>query len=161
MLCLKSAVLATLLNLAAIGTAATTATANGITEYVVEADFMDVRLDLADAIINRGFAVDHENYIHDMLERTGEDLGDITAIYLNAELVQFCSAKFSRDVMAANPAHIAFCPYILFVYERADRPGMIHVGFRMLDVVGSEASQAALSSVNAMLDEIVQEAADQ
>lgn len=157
MIGLKHWVLAALLAMAAANAAA----ASEIIEYKVEADFSDVRLDLADAIINRGFTVDHENYIHDMLERTGEDIGDTTPIYLNAELVQFCSATFSRAVMAANPAHIAYCPYILFAYERADMPGLIHVGFRALDVVGSDASQAALSGVNAMLDEIVQEAADQ
>ena len=73
--------------------------------------------------------------------------------------MQFCSAVLSRAAMEADARNIAFCPYVLFVYELADQLGEIHVGFRRLDEVGSPASKQALAKINSVLDEIVQEAA--
>lgn len=147
--------------LATVVLAAPQAQAAEVTEYVVEAAFEDVRQDLGDAVVNRGYKIDYEAYIGDMLSRTASDVGGKKKIYKHAELVQFCSAVLSRRAMEADPANIAFCPYVLFVYEREDEPGKVHVGFRHLDERGGDASRAALAAVNALLDEIAQEAADQ
>ena len=141
---------------------AVNATAADVTEYIVEAPFTDVRQDLGNAVVNRGYKIDYEAMIGAMLERTSEDVGGKKTIFSNAEFVQFCSAVLSRDAMEADPANIAFCPYVLFVYERADEPGKVHVGFRRLEnPTGSEASHSALGKVNDVLDAIAQEAADQ
>ena len=61
--------------------------------------------------------------------------------------------------MEADAANIAFCPYVLFVYELADKPGTVTVGFRRMPETGSDATRQALAAVNALLDEIVREAA--
>ncbi len=132
-----------------------------VSELIVEAPFEDVLQDLRDGVINRGYNIDYQAHIGAMLDRTAGDVGGSKRIYVNAELVQFCSAVLSRKVMEADPANIAFCPYILFAYERADQPGTIHVGFRRLSETGSTASKAALAKVNDLLDEIIAEAADQ
>ena len=130
-----------------------------VTSYSVEAEFADVRQDLADAVINRGYNIDYEAKIGEMLDRTAGDVGAKTTIYKYAESLQFCSAVISRRAMEADPANIAFCPYVLFVYERADQPGKVNVGFRRMAEVGSDASRAALAAVNELLDGIVREAA--
>ena len=137
------------------------ARAADVTEYVAEAAFADVRADLGDAVVNRGYKIDYEAHIGDMLERTSGDVGAKETVYKNAEFVQFCSAVLSRKAMEADPGNIAFCPYVLFVYERADAPGKIHVGFSRLDEQGSDESKAALAEINGVLDEIAQEAANQ
>ena len=142
-------------------TGLTAAHAAEITEYVVEAPYENVRQDLGDGVINRGYKIDYEAFIGDMLARTSQDVGGKKKIYNKAEFIQFCSAVLSRDAMEADPANIAFCPYILFVYERADHPGKVHVGFRRLDEQGSDASKAALAKINAVLDEIAKEASEQ
>ena len=133
----------------------------GVASYAVEGAFADVRQDLADAIIHRGYVIDYEAKIGDMLTRTAGDVGATKTIYANAEAMQFCSAVVSRRAMEADPANIAFCPYVLFVYERADQTGTVNVGFRKMPEVGSDASREALAAVNALLDEIVREAAGQ
>lgn len=132
-----------------------------ITEYVVEAPFEDVRQDLADGVVNRGYKIDYEAFIGDMLKRTSQDVGGKKELYRKAETIQFCSAVLSRAAMEADPANIAYCPYILFAYERADEPGKVRVGFRRLDETGSDASKAALAKINALLDTVAKEAADQ
>ena len=142
-------------------TMTSSAWASDVTEYVIEAEFDGVRQDLGDAVINRGYNIDYNAFVGDMLARTSQDVGGKKQIYKRAELIQFCSAVLSRNAMEADPANIAFCPYVLFVYERADESGKVRVGFRRLDETGSPDSKSALAAINKVLDEIVQEAADQ
>jgi len=137
------------------------AQASQISEIKVEAEFDNVLQDLSDAIINRGYKIDYQAFVGDMLKRTGADIEGSKPIYKDAQLLQFCSAVLSRKAMEADPANLAFCPYILFVYERVDEAGQVRVGFRRLDEVGSGASKKALAAVNAVLQEMIEEAADQ
>ncbi len=132
-----------------------------VTVYTVEGEFADVVQDTADAIINRGFKIDYRGFIGGMLRRTAADVGATRKVYADAQLLQFCSAVYSRRTMEADPANIAYCPYVIFVYERADTPGKVKVGFRRLpEEKGSAASRKALGTVNGILDKIVREAAD-
>ena len=139
----------------------TDARASDVTEYTVDAAFEDVRQDLGDAVVNRGYKIDYEAFIGDMLARTSGDVGGKKRLYRHAESIQFCSAVLSRRTMEADLANIAYCPYVLFIYERDDEPGTVRVGFRRLDERGSDASKAALAAVNGLLDEIAKEAVDQ
>jgi uncharacterized protein (DUF302 family) len=129
-----------------------------VTIYTVEGDFEDVRLDLENAIVNRGLVIDYEAFVGDMLNRTAEDVGADQQIYTRADTLQFCSAILSRRTMEADPINLAFCPYIVFAYEEAENEGTIHVGYRRLPEAGDEESRGALFEVNALLDEIVRDA---
>lgn len=131
----------------------------GVALYEVEAPFEQVRQDLADAIINRGYTIDYNGKVGAMLARTAADVGATRPIYSEAEFLQFCSVVLSRRAMEADPRNIAYCPYVLFVYAPADDPNTSTVGFRRLNETGSEASRAAIREINALLDEIVREAA--
>ena len=130
------------------------------TTYKVEGDFEDVRFALENAIVNRGLVIDYVSHIGDMLARTGADVGGKKDIFANAQSMLFCSAVLSRAAMEADPGNIAFCPYGVFVYEAADKPGTIVVGYRNLTETGSEASKKAIADVNALLDDLVKEAAE-
>ena len=132
--------------------------ANGTT---VDGSFEDVRFSLENAIVNRGLVIDYVSHIGQMLARTGADVGAKKQIYADAQSMLFCSAVLSRAAMEADPANIAFCPYGVFVYETPDNPGKVVVGFRNLETSGSDASKKAVADVNALLDEIVKEAASE
>lgn len=133
----------------------------GVTIYTAKAEFEDVRFALENAIINRGLVIDYTSHIGEMLDRTGSDVGGKKTIFSNAQSMLFCSAVLSRAAMEADPLNLAYCPYAVFVYETPDAPGSINVGFRHLSETGSDASKKAIADVNALLDEIVTEAADQ
>ena len=133
----------------------------GVTTYQVEADFEDVRFDLENAIVNRGLVIDYVSHIGDMLNRTAKDVGGEKQVYAQAQSMLFCSANLSRKAMEADAMNIAYCPYAIFVYEQADKPGTVTVGFRNLAETGSDASKAAIANVNTLLDELAQEAAGQ
>lgn len=120
--------------------------------------FEDVKFDLNNAIIERGLVVDHAGNVAGMLERTGADVGSTKQLYRHAEYYVFCSAKLSREMMEADPTNVGICPFIVFAYERADKPGEIVVGFRNPPVRGGDASRKALDAVAALLKDIVEEA---
>ena len=138
--------------------AATSATAQDLKTYRKTAAFDDVKFDLTNAITNRGLVTDFNGNLGAMLDRTGKDVGSTKAIYKQAEYFTFCSAKLSRDMMEADAANIGFCPYVMFVYTLADKPGEVVVGYRRPPAVGSDASKKPLAAIDALLDGIAKEA---
>jgi len=126
--------------------------------YSTKGNFDEVKEDVENAIINRGFVIDYHGFIDAMLKRTGKDVGSAKVLYKDAEFYQFCSASLSRKTMEADPRNIGYCPYVTVVYELASTPGTVHVGYRQPGMGGSEASKEALAAVGKVLDEIAREA---
>ncbi len=54
--------------------------------------------------------------------------------------------------MEAGADNLAHCPYSVFVYERANAPGIIHVGYRHMP-------DGVMQEVQELLDAIVREVA--
>jgi hypothetical protein len=127
--------------------------------YTVKDSFESAKDEVVDAIVKRGLVIDYTAHVGTMLARTAKDVGASKEIYANAQSLQFCSATLSRQTMEADPANIAFCPYVIFVYALPDSPGTTYVGYRPLAPVGSPQSRAAIDAVNALLEGIVREAA--
>ncbi len=143
---------------AAIATLAGAAGAQEIRSYAKKAGYDDVKFELSNAVIGRGLTIDYSGQLGNMLERTGADVGSTKPLYTQAEFFTFCSAKLSRAMMEADPANIGFCPYVIFIYEAAGKPGEIVVGYRRPAPVGNEASKKALAEIDALLDGIVKDA---
>ena len=146
----------TIAALVALG--ATPASAQELKTYGKKSSYEDVKFELNDAIIRRGLAIDYTGHINKMLERTGADVGSSKHVYANAEFFMFCSAKLSRDMIEADPTNLGYCPYVVFLYEVADKPGEIVVGYRRPLPKGDAASQKALAAIDALLDGIVKDA---
>lgn len=121
--------------------------------------FADVKSDLANAIVNRGLVNDYTGNIGGMLARTGADVGSTKPIYKSAEYLTFCSAKLSRAMMEADPTNMGFCPFVVFAYEPADKPGTVVVGYRVpSSAKGSDATKKVLVEVEKVLEGIAKEA---
>ena len=75
-----------------------------------------------------------------------------------ASNLSFCSAKLSRQMMEADPANLTFCPFVIVIYETADKPGEIVVAYRPPVPHGSDASKAALVEADKLLEGIVRDA---
>lgn len=127
-------------------------------QYSKEGKFEDVRDDLKAAIENRGLVIDNTSHIHNMLERTGKDLGQTARIFKDAEAFSFCSATASRNTMEADPHNIVFCPYTIAAYVTEKEPAKVYVAYRRPQQVGSDASKASLKAVHDLLDGIAREA---
>lgn len=103
------------------------------TTYEVEDSFDNVTFAVENAILGAGLIVEHVSHVGEMLERTRVDIGSDRVLFTQADVYSFCSAKISRQVMEADPSNIQFCPYGIFVYELADKPGTVVVGHRSYD----------------------------
>ena len=140
--------------------AATSAAAQ--TEAVIEVkargSFDDVKQMLVLTIENRGLVVNHESQVGQMLERTGRDIGASKRVYEKAEVVEFCSANLSRQVMEADPRLLAFCPFGIGIYTLPDEPGTVHLVYRRPRLDGDGKAAQALKQVDQLLHDIVQEA---
>jgi uncharacterized protein (DUF302 family) len=137
---------------------ASLAAAQDIKSLTKAGSFEDVKFELANAITERGLAVDYNGQLGKMLDRTGADVGSTKPIYKHAEFFTFCSAKLSRAMMEADPLNAAFCPYVVFIYEPAGAPGKITVGYRPPPKTGKPASDAALADIDQLLDGIIRAA---
>lgn len=96
----------------------------------VKGQFDDVKEAVVHAIESRGLVIDYTANVGAMLERTGKDLGATKKIYEQAQVLEFCSAKASRDMAEADPRNLVYCPYSIAVYSLAREPGAVYVGYR-------------------------------
>lgn len=99
----------------------------------------------------QGLVINNVNHVAKMLQCVGKDVGATGRVFGDAQVVSFCSATLSGKMMQAEPAIIALRPYGIFVHSLPDDPAISHVGDRT-DPDGP------MKQVEAMLDEIVQEA---
>ncbi len=123
-----------------------------------KSSYDDVRFELNNAIIARGLNITALGNIGDMLDRTGPDIGATKKIYKAAEYLSFCSAKLSRQMMEADPANLAFCPFVIVIYEAIDKPGETVVAYRPLIFSGNDASKAAIAEADKLLEGIARDA---
>lgn len=127
------------------------ALAQGATTYAYDGTFEDATFAVEGAIVGRGLVIDYRSHVGEMLNRTGADVGSDVTIFESADAFLFCSAVVSRKVMEADPMNIAHCPYSIFVTDRA---GQVEIGYRNLP-------EGAMQEVQALLDGIAREAAEQ
>jgi len=128
-----------------------------VVEVTARGSFDDVKQQLVLAIENRGLIVNHESRVGEMLERTGKDLGVTNRVYVRAEVLEFCSAMLSRQVMEADPRLLALCPYGIGIYILPGETNTVHLVYRRPPSEGAPAAQF-LQQVARLLHEIVQEA---
>ncbi|MGC2166272.1 MAG: DUF302 domain-containing protein [Gallionella sp.] len=120
--------------------------------------FDDVKEWVEMAITDRGMVVNNVSHVGDMLERTGKTLGANKRIFLQAEVLEFCSSVVSRSMMEPDPDNIVFCPYTISIYVVPEKPEEVRVAYRKPQIVGSSTSQKALLEVDALLSGIVRDA---
>ena len=121
-------------------------------------EFKEVKERVLHAIENRGLVLNYTARIGAMLERTGKDIGAARRIYGDAELLEFCSARVSRDTMEAVPRNIVYCPYSIAIYTLPKEKGRVYVAYRRMDASGSGQSAKSLAAVDKLLAGIVAEA---
>ncbi len=129
-----------------------------VMEVTARGSFEDVKQQLVLAIENRGLIVNHESKVGEMLERTGKDLGVANRIYARAEMLEFCSATLSRQVMEADARLLALCPYGIGIYSLPGETDTVHLVYRRPPWKGAGAAAQILQQVDRLLHDIVQDA---
>jgi uncharacterized protein (DUF302 family) len=126
--------------------------------HSTKGEFKEVKERVLHAIENRGLVLNYTARIGAMLERTGKDTGATRRIYGDAEMLEFCSARLSRDTMEADPRNIVFCPYSIAIYTLPKEKDKVYIAYRRIGVSGSEQSVKSLRAVEKLVADIVTEA---
>jgi uncharacterized protein (DUF302 family) len=119
----------------------------------VKGQFADVKDNLTQAIEGRGLVISYTAQVAEMLDRTAADLGAARRIYGAGEVLEFCSAKLSRQMMEADARNLVFCPYTIAIYTVPDKPGEVFLARKTLP------TGPAFEPIDALLKDIVAEAA--
>ena len=138
--------------------------ANGISGLVkvvsIEGTFQDVKERVIFAVESQGLVVDHTSDVGGMLARTGKDLGETTQIYQNAQVLEFCSALYSRKMVKFSPALLAYCPYAISVYTLNEDPATTYVAFKRISRgIEDIPTRNVLKEIDDLLEAIIEEAA--
>jgi uncharacterized protein (DUF302 family) len=120
--------------------------------------FQDVKARVLHAIEDRGLVLNYTARIGAMLERTGKDIGAARRIYGDAEMLEFCSARLSRDTVEADPRNIVYCPYSIAIYTLPKDENRVYVAYRRIEASGAGKSADSLGAVNKLVADIVAEA---
>lgn len=96
----------------------------------VDASFEDTREAITLAIENRGLVINYISHIGDMLDRTGADIGASRKVFAQAEIIEFCSARLSRQMMEIDPHNIVLCPFAISIYTLPGEPQATWVAYR-------------------------------
>ena len=130
-----------------------------VTVVPIEGAFSDVKERVIFAVESQGLVVDHISDVGGMLFRTGKDFGENGAIYENAEVLEFCSALYSRRMAEFSPTLLAFCPYAISVYTLYGEPYTTYVAFKLIARnVADDATLEVLQQIDDLLKTIVEEA---
>lgn len=143
--------------ISATGTGAPAAAADVVVRST-KGEFRDVKERVLHAIENHGLVLNYTARIGAMLERTGKDIGAARRIYGDAEMLEFCSARVSRDTMEADPRNIVFCPYSIAIYTLPKEKDKVYSAYRRPGAIGSEQSVKSLRAVERLVAVIVTEA---
>jgi uncharacterized protein (DUF302 family) len=139
------------------GTACAVAQGAEVVISTTKGDFGAVKERVLHAIESRGLVLNYTARIGAMLDRTGKDIGAAARVYGEAELIEFCSARVSRDTMEADPRNIVFCPYSIAIYTLPKEKNTVYVGYRRPSTSGSAQSVKSLRAVEQLLADIVRE----
>lgn len=118
----------------------------------VKGSFEEIKEALVLAIENRGLVINYTAHIADMLGRTGADIGASRKVFEQAEIVEFCSARLSRQMMEMDPHNIVMCPFAVSIYTLPNDGDGVWLSYR-------QPFGKASKQVDALLSDVVSEAA--
>ena len=126
----------------------------------VSGEFEDVRDGIRQAIEGKGINIAHTLPAGDMLNRTGADFGVEKKVFLQAETVEFCSARISHRLAQANHENILLCPFTISIYVPSDDADHVYLSWRRPFSLGDKESQAAVQEMVELMEAIVREATE-
>ncbi|MDA8214623.1 MAG: DUF302 domain-containing protein [Nitrospiraceae bacterium] len=122
--------------------------------YSVYADYDEIWKGLETALNERGLTVSSVSHVGEMLERTGRELGRTKKIFGKANVLEFCSAVISRDMMERNPHFLAFCPYQIMVYTLPDDEKKVYLSYRHL-IWKDDSGKDVLGPVEKLVEDLI------
>lgn len=126
--------------------------------YKVEGDFTAVLDSVKTAIEGKGINIAHTLPASNMLNRTGEAFGITDNVFIQAETVEFCSARISHRLAQANYENILLCPFTISIYVLTRDPDHVYLSYRRPYTMPDDESQAAIQEMVQLVESIITEA---
>ena len=103
--------------------------ADGIVRHRVEGgDFRSVREAVVEVVEAEGMVIGQVLPFGLMLERTGQ--GQVSP-YVEAEIVQFCSAGLARRMVLEDLTQMTLCPLSIAIYVSVGEPNVVVLAYRL------------------------------
>jgi uncharacterized protein (DUF302 family) len=139
--------------------AVASSTAGSVKVTSVSAAFDEVKDRVIFAVESQGLVVDHVSDVGGMLKRTGEDLGDPDRLYERAQVLEFCSALFSRNMARVARELLAYCPYGIAIYNLPNNLDSTYIAYKVISPnIKDPEVRKVLEDVELLLSDIVEEA---
>ncbi len=126
----------------------------------VSGDFTDIRDGVKQAIEGKGINIAHTLAASDMLNRTGKDFGIDKNVFLQAETIEFCSARISHKLVQAGHENILLCPFAISIYVLSADPDHVHLSWRRPYTLADGKSTAAVQEMVDLIEAIIAEATE-
>ena len=110
--------------------------------------FDDASEAMVTAIESRGLVINYTAHIGSMLERTWVDLGASRRIFDQAQIIEFSSARLSRQMLELDPHNIVLCPFAISIYTLPGETGT-WVAYRRPVGAAAELVEPLLKSIAA------------
>src|SRR5574343_215130 len=98
-----------------------------VRQFVEGSDFQSAREALYEVIEAEGLVVGSVLPFGKMLKRTGNGPGNP---YVDAEIIQFCSAGLAHRMVDEDAGQIVFCPLAIALYVTVADPGVVVMAYR-------------------------------
>ena len=125
---------------------------------IVEGSFDEIYTGLKDVIVGKGINIAHTLGASEMLNRTAPAFNIKKNVFINAETVEFCSAKISHKLAALDPRNVVLCPFTISVYVLTDDPKNVHLTYRI--PVANKGSEKVVAEIVKLVKDIINEATD-
>lgn len=126
----------------------------------VKGDFRDTLRSVKFAIHGKGINIAHTVAASNMLNRTGRDFGIRENIFIDAETIEFCSARISHQLVQANHENILLCPFTISVYVLTGDPEHVYLSYRLPYITPDDGSRAAVQDMVELIESIITEATE-
>lgn len=127
-----------------------------IVTKTVEGEFSEVVQNVSNSIVGKGINIAHVLPASEMLNRTGPAFGYKESVYVDAETIEFCSARISHMLARSNPDNIVLCPFTISVYVLTAEPDQVRISYRI--PTGRPGSEEAASEIVSLIESIIEDA---
>lgn len=127
-----------------------------VNAFSTESTFGDAKDDLLEAITSNGLVVSYTSHAKTMLDNTAAVSGVTKPVYNNAEIILFCKAGLSHELVAGNPHNIVLCPYSIAIYVLTNEPERVYLSYRRVET-SDEKVKALTKPIEDLLIKIIEE----
>lgn len=129
------------------------------TKVIEGVDYAQTLATLKDVIAGKGISISHTLPPAEMLARTGPAYGINEQVLKHGEMIEFCSAKISHQLIQANFENITLCPFSISIYVLNADPDNVRMTFRKPYVL-NDASKQPVEEMTNLIMEIIQETSE-